>query len=101
MLILTLEPILNPIWVFLFAGEVPGINAIIGGIFIIGAVLLTWWFDYANHFPDSQASYYVSKLWNGRIEEAHQGGVFYPLMVLWVAIAELSESRCSSISLVV
>jgi drug/metabolite transporter (DMT)-like permease len=41
MLILTLEPILNPIWVFLFAGEVPGINAIIGGIFIIGAVLFT------------------------------------------------------------
>jgi drug/metabolite transporter (DMT)-like permease len=41
MLILTLEPILNPIWVFLFAGEAPGTNAIIGGIFIIGAVLFT------------------------------------------------------------
>jgi len=41
MLILALEPILNPIWVFLFAGEVPGINAIIGGIFIIGAVFFT------------------------------------------------------------
>lgn len=35
MLILTLEPILNPIWVFLFAGEIPSINAIVGGIFII------------------------------------------------------------------
>ena len=41
MLILTLEPILNPIWVFLFAGEVPGIYAVIGGALIIIAVLFT------------------------------------------------------------
>lgn len=41
MLILTLEPILNPIWVFLFKGEAPGIYAIIGGIIIIGAVVFT------------------------------------------------------------
>jgi drug/metabolite transporter (DMT)-like permease len=41
MLILTLEPILNPVWVFLFTGEVPGIYAIVGGVFIISAVLFT------------------------------------------------------------
>jgi drug/metabolite transporter (DMT)-like permease len=41
MLILTLEPILNPVWVFLFTGEVPGIYAVVGGVFIIVAVLFT------------------------------------------------------------
>ncbi len=41
MLILTLEPILNPVWVFLFTGEVPGIYAVAGGVFIISAVLFT------------------------------------------------------------
>lgn len=37
-LILTLEPILNPLWVFLFIGETPGKLALIGGMFVIGAV---------------------------------------------------------------
>jgi drug/metabolite transporter (DMT)-like permease len=41
MLILTLEPILNPVWVFLFTGEAPGIYAVVGGVFIIAAVLFT------------------------------------------------------------
>ena len=41
MLILTLEPILNPVWVFLFTGEVPGVYAVAGGVFIIAAVLFT------------------------------------------------------------
>jgi drug/metabolite transporter (DMT)-like permease len=41
MLILTLEPILNPVWVFLVTGEVPGIYAMLGGILIIVAVLFT------------------------------------------------------------
>ena len=41
MLILTLEPILNPVWVFLFTGEAPGIYAILGGLVIIIAVLFT------------------------------------------------------------
>ncbi len=36
-LIQTIEPLLNPIWVFLIIGEVPGIWAIIGG----GIVLIT------------------------------------------------------------
>jgi len=37
-LILTLEPILNPLWVFLVIGETPGKLALIGGLFVIGAV---------------------------------------------------------------
>ena len=41
MLILTIEPILNPVWVFLFKGEVPGIYAIWGGMLIMAAVLFT------------------------------------------------------------
>ncbi|MFN3344703.1 MAG: DMT family transporter [Chloroherpetonaceae bacterium] len=35
-----LEPILNPIWVMLFVGEFPSLNAVIGGSVIIGAVAL-------------------------------------------------------------
>ncbi len=35
-----LEPILNPIWVMLFIGEFPSVNAVIGGCVIIGAVML-------------------------------------------------------------
>ncbi len=35
-----LEPILNPIWVMLFMGEIPSLNAVIGGSVIIGAVVL-------------------------------------------------------------
>lgn len=37
-LILTLEPILNPVWVFLILGESPGSHALIGGIIVVGAV---------------------------------------------------------------
>ncbi len=38
-LILTLEPILNPIWVFLVLGEKPGHLALIGSLLVIGAVV--------------------------------------------------------------
>ena len=40
LLISTLEPILNPVWVFLLLGEQPGRLAIFGGCVIIAAVLL-------------------------------------------------------------
>ena len=33
-LISTLEPILNPLWVFLFNGELPGPMAIVGGAIV-------------------------------------------------------------------
>lgn len=39
-LITTLEPILNPTWVFLFLGERPGHWALLGGSLVIGAILL-------------------------------------------------------------
>ncbi len=38
-LITVLEPILNPIWVFLFLGEKPSFYAILGGLFIIIIVM--------------------------------------------------------------
>lgn len=39
-IILTVEPIANPIWVFLFLGELPGTRAIIGFVLVISAVTL-------------------------------------------------------------
>lgn len=39
-LIATLEPILNPLWVFLFNGETPGPMALLGGTVVVLAVLL-------------------------------------------------------------
>lgn len=37
-LIVTLEPILNPVWVFLVLGEIPGKLALIGGLLVLGSV---------------------------------------------------------------
>jgi drug/metabolite transporter (DMT)-like permease len=39
-LISTLEPVLNPLWVFLFIGEKPGYFALIGGAIVLGGVAL-------------------------------------------------------------
>jgi drug/metabolite transporter (DMT)-like permease len=36
-----IEPVLNPVWVFLFMGEKPGANALLGGAVIIAAVLVS------------------------------------------------------------
>lgn len=38
-LIPVLEPLLNPVWVFLFNGEKPTVYALIGGVIVVGAVL--------------------------------------------------------------
>lgn len=38
-LIIMLEPILNPLWVFLVLGEVPGPLALLGGILVLSAVV--------------------------------------------------------------
>jgi drug/metabolite transporter (DMT)-like permease len=38
-LIVTLEPVLNPVWVFLVLGEIPGKLAFIGGVLVLGAVI--------------------------------------------------------------
>ncbi len=40
-LIGTLEPVLNPIWVFLFYGESMGAFALIGGLVVLGGVILS------------------------------------------------------------
>ena len=37
-LITVIEPLLNPVWVFLFAGEKPSLYAVIGGIIVLSAV---------------------------------------------------------------
>jgi len=39
------EPLLNPVWVALFGGEVPGILAIIGGVIVIATVTIWCIFD--------------------------------------------------------
>ena len=39
-LISVLEAVLNPLWVFLFLGERPGSFALVGAVFIIGAVIV-------------------------------------------------------------
>lgn len=39
-LIPIVEPILNPIWVVIFTGEIPGTMAIVGGVVVIGAVIV-------------------------------------------------------------
>jgi drug/metabolite transporter (DMT)-like permease len=35
-----IEPVLNPVWVVVFAGEEPSVNTILGGLLIVGAVTL-------------------------------------------------------------
>ncbi len=39
-LISTLEPVLNPVWVFLFVGEQPGRFALLGGVIVLAGVAL-------------------------------------------------------------
>ena len=39
-LITSIEPILNPVWVVVFLGEAPGKFALIGGIIVVGAVIM-------------------------------------------------------------
>ncbi len=40
-LIPVLEPLLNPVWVFLFYGEQPTVFALIGGVIVVGAVAVS------------------------------------------------------------
>ena len=48
-LLSALEPVLNPVWVMLFAGETPGPMALIGGVIVISAVTL--WTVYGHLHP--------------------------------------------------
>lgn len=38
-----LEPVLNPLWVYLALGETPGVWAVVGGAIIVGAVTYRTW----------------------------------------------------------
>ena len=44
-LILLIEPVLNPVWAWLFQGERPGPWALLGGAIILGATTLKGWLD--------------------------------------------------------
>ena len=39
-LITMLEPLMNPVWVFLFVHEIPSVFSIIGGVIILGCILI-------------------------------------------------------------
>jgi drug/metabolite transporter, DME family len=44
-LILLIEPVLNPVWAWIFQGERPGAWALVGGAIILGATTLKGWLD--------------------------------------------------------
>ena len=54
-LIGVVEPLLNPVWVMLFNGEMPGALSIIGGIIVVGSVTL-WSIWNARHVNAVSAS---------------------------------------------
>lgn len=47
-LIGAIEPLLNPVWVFLFSGEAPGAHALFGGLIVIASV--TGWCVWRDRF---------------------------------------------------
>jgi DME family drug/metabolite transporter len=44
-LILLIEPVLNPVWAWIFQGERPGPWALLGGLIILGATTIKGWMD--------------------------------------------------------
>jgi DME family drug/metabolite transporter len=44
-LILLIEPVLNPVWAWLFQGERPGVWALLGGATILGSTTIKGWLD--------------------------------------------------------
>lgn len=46
------EPLLNPVWVFLFNGEKPGVFALLGAVVVITAITL--WSIYGQEAPSAQ-----------------------------------------------
>ena len=51
-LLAVLEPLLNPVWVFLFAGENPGYLSLVGGVIVV--VVITFWYVYDAKHPQAQ-----------------------------------------------
>jgi len=58
-LLAVLEPLLNPVWVFLFAGENPGVWSIFGGVVVVGAI--TAWYAFDARDPAKTAAPDVEK----------------------------------------
>jgi len=52
----------------------------------------SWWYDYAAAFPDSPATYFIAKNFQGRIANAHQQGHSKILELLWVRTMARPES---------
>jgi drug/metabolite transporter (DMT)-like permease len=50
-LILLIEPVLNPVWAWLFQGERPGPWALLGGATILGSTTLKGWLDARSQRP--------------------------------------------------
>ena len=50
-LLSALEPLLNPLWVFLFDGEAPGVFALTGGVVVIATVTL--WCIFGQRAPET------------------------------------------------
>jgi DME family drug/metabolite transporter len=48
-LILLIEPVLNPVWAWLFQGEQPGVWAVVGGAMILGSTMVKGWLDARSH----------------------------------------------------
>jgi drug/metabolite transporter (DMT)-like permease len=51
-LLAVLEPLLNPVWVFLFAGENPGLWSLIGGVIVV--TVITIWYVFDARHPTAQ-----------------------------------------------
>ena len=51
-LLAVLEPLLNPVWVFLFAGENPGFLSLVGGVIVVAVITL--WYMYDAKHPQEQ-----------------------------------------------
>lgn len=51
-LIPAMEPILNPVWVFLFDRQFPSMLSVVGGVIIIGTIII--WSLYKQKFSDSK-----------------------------------------------
>jgi drug/metabolite transporter (DMT)-like permease len=45
------EPILNPVWVFVVRGERPSRWALVGGVIVLGAVTWRAWHAIREHQP--------------------------------------------------
>jgi len=55
-LLAVLEPLLNPVWVFLFAGENPGVWSLVGGVIVVAVITLWYVYDARQQSAKAQAN---------------------------------------------